>query len=78
MNLQSVRFYSRLTEINLSKVIGVQIGDTVMFNEEEYSVIWIYNNGNCEIRKKGPNRKVELVALSKLDVVNITKKKQPI
>jgi hypothetical protein len=56
----------------------VQIGDAVMFNEEEYNVIWIYNNGNCEIRKKGPNRKVELVALSKLDVVNITKKKQPI
>lgn len=38
-----------------------------MFKGEEYKVIWIYNNGTCEIKKNDPVGKVELVKYSELN-----------
>lgn len=42
------------------------IGSTVIFREEKYTVMWLYDNGTCEIKKKNALGKVELVSLSEL------------
>lgn len=41
------------------------IGSTVIFREEKYTVMWLYDNGTCEIKKNSLG-KVELVSLSEL------------
>jgi hypothetical protein len=47
----------------------VKNGNTVIFKGEEYKVIWIYNNGTCEIQKNDRGGKVELVAFSELTIL---------
>ncbi|HWO97694.1 MAG TPA: hypothetical protein VNM45_15445 [Bacillus sp. (in: firmicutes)] len=42
------------------------IGSTVIFRGEKYKVVWLYDNGTCEIKKKDSLGKVELVSLSEL------------
>lgn len=48
------------------------IGSTVIFKEEKYKVIWLYDNGTCEIKKKDSLGQVELVRLSELKIVEKT------
>jgi len=47
----------------------VRVGTVVLFKGEEYQVIWIYNNATCEIKKMDVLGKVELAAISELNVV---------
>ncbi|MBZ5751323.1 hypothetical protein [Metabacillus rhizolycopersici] len=42
------------------------IGSTVIFKGEKYKVIWLYDNGTCEIKKNDSLGQVELVRLSQL------------
>jgi hypothetical protein len=44
------------------------IGSTVIFKGEKYKVIWLYNNGTCEIKKNDSLGQVELVRLSELKI----------
>lgn len=44
----------------------VGIGSRVVFKGEEYKVIWLYQSGYCEIKKKSSLSIVELVSLSEL------------
>ncbi|WP_171016614.1 hypothetical protein [Pseudalkalibacillus caeni] len=48
----------------------MQKGTTVTYNDEEYVVLWIYNNGYCEIQKDLFT--VELVKLSEIDNIQET------
>ena len=47
----------------------MRVGTVVLFKGEEYQVIWIYNNATCEIKKMDVLGKVELAAISELNVV---------
>ncbi|MBZ5752746.1 hypothetical protein [Metabacillus rhizolycopersici] len=42
------------------------IGSSVMFKGEKYKIIWLYDNGTCEIKKKDSLGQVELVKISEL------------
>jgi len=44
------------------------IGSTVIFKGERYKVIWLYDNGNCEIKKKDSLGQVKLVRISELKI----------
>ena len=46
----------------------MKIGTNVIFNEENYKVRWLYDNGNCEIKKQDELGQVELVSLSELEI----------
>lgn len=46
----------------------MKIGTNVIFNEENYTVRWLYDNGNCEIKKQDGLEQVELVSLSELEI----------
>ena len=48
------------------------IGSTVIFKGEKYKVIWLYDNGTCEIKKKDSLGQVELVQLSELKIFEKT------
>ena len=50
----------------------MKIGTNVIFNEENYTVRWLYDNGNCEIKKQDRLEKVELVSLSELKILEKT------
>lgn len=44
----------------------IEIGSTVLFDNEKYRVMWIYESGFCEIRKIELYIKVELAELTDL------------
>ncbi|MBZ5751324.1 hypothetical protein [Metabacillus rhizolycopersici] len=44
------------------------IGSTVIFRNEKYKIIWLYDNGTCEIKKNDSLGQVELVRLSELKI----------
>ena len=46
----------------------MKIGTNVIFNEENYTIKWIYDNGNCEIKKQNGIGQIELVSLSELEI----------
>ncbi|MBY6037025.1 hypothetical protein KUV80_10180 [Fictibacillus nanhaiensis] len=46
--------------------MDIEVGSRVVYKGEEYEVLWIYENGNVEISKKGHHRKIELVQKSDL------------
>ncbi|WP_182007176.1 hypothetical protein [Priestia aryabhattai] len=46
----------------------MKIGCHVIFKEKDYIVLWIYNNGTCEIKEQDSLGKVKLVSLSELEV----------
>ena len=48
------------------------IGSTVRFKDEKYKVIWLYDNGTCEIKKNDSLSQVELVRLSELKIFKKT------
>ena len=50
----------------------LEIGTNVIFNGEDYTIRWLYDNGKCEIKKQDGLRQVELVSLSKLEVIENT------
>ena len=50
----------------------MKIGTNVTFNDENYTVRWLYDNGNCEIKKQDGLGQVELVSLSELKVFEKT------
>jgi hypothetical protein len=50
----------------------MRIGTNVIFNGENYTIRWLYNNGKCEIKKQNGSRQVELVSLSELEVIGKT------
>ena len=50
----------------------MRIGTNVIFNGENYTIRWLYNNGKCEIKKQNGSRQVELVSLSELEVIGTT------
>jgi len=50
----------------------MKIGTNVIFNEENYTVRWLYDNGNCEIKKQDGLGQVELVSLSELKLFEKT------
>ena len=50
----------------------MKIGTNVIFNEENYTVRWLYDNGNCEIKKQDRLEQVELVSLSELEIFEET------
>ncbi|MCM3720064.1 hypothetical protein [Fictibacillus phosphorivorans] len=48
----------------------IVVGSRVVYKGEEYHVVWVYENGNVEIAKKGQRTKIDLVPikyLNKLD-----------
>jgi len=47
----------------------MRVGTTVLFKGEEYQVVWIYNNATCEIKKMDVLDKVEIAAISELNVM---------
>jgi hypothetical protein len=50
----------------------MKIGTNVIFNEENYTVRWLYDNGNCEIKNQDRLGQVELVSLSELEIFEET------
>ncbi|WP_172463494.1 hypothetical protein [Priestia endophytica] len=46
----------------------MNIGSNVVFQEREYTIIWLYNNGNCEIKVQDVSGEVKLVPVSDLKV----------
>jgi hypothetical protein len=50
----------------------MKLGTNVIFKGENYTVRWLYNNGNCEIKKQDRLEKVELVPLSELKILEKT------
>jgi len=50
----------------------VKIGCNVIFKEKNYTVLWLYNNGTCEIKEQASLGKVKLVSISKLKVLKKT------
>ena len=50
----------------------MKIGTYVVFNGENYTIRWLYDNGKCEIKKQDGSRQVELVSLSELEVIGKT------
>lgn len=50
--------------------MDIEVGSRVVYKGVEYQVVWIYENGNVEIAKKGQQSKIDLVpknALKKID-----------
>ena len=50
----------------------LEIGTNVIFNGEDYTIRWLYDNGKCEIKKQDGLRQVQLVSLSELEVIENT------
>ncbi|MCQ6277375.1 hypothetical protein JMM81_21135 [Bacillus sp. V3B] len=50
----------------------IKVGTNVIFNEENYTVRWLYDNGNCEIKKQDGLGQVALVSLSELEAFEKT------
>ena len=50
----------------------MDIGSTVIFKGKNYKVIWLYDNGTCEIKKNDSLGQVELVQLSELKIFEKT------
>jgi hypothetical protein len=49
----------------------LKIGASVVFNRKNYKVYWLYASGYCEIREEGSSHKVELVPLSKIEIIEL-------
>ncbi|MBQ4870523.1 hypothetical protein IHQ11_29420 [Priestia megaterium] len=47
----------------------MKIGCNVIFKEKNYTVLWLYNNGTCEIKEEDSLGKVKLVSLSEIKVL---------
>ena len=47
----------------------MKIGCNVIFQEKNYTVLWLYNNSTCEIKEQDSLGKVKLVSLSELKVL---------
>lgn len=47
----------------------MEIGCNVIFKGKDYTVLWLYNNGTCEIKEQDSLGKVKLVSLSELKVL---------
>ncbi|WP_192885604.1 hypothetical protein [Priestia megaterium] len=47
----------------------MKVGCNVIFEEKNYTVLWLYNNGTCEIKEQDSLGKVKLVSLSELKVL---------
>jgi len=47
----------------------VKVGCNVIFEEKNYTILWLYNNGTCEIKEQDSLGKVKLVSLSELKVL---------
>lgn len=50
--------------------MDIEVGNRVVYKGVEYQVVWIYENGNVEIAKKGHQSKIDLVPkkdLTKID-----------
>ena len=50
----------------------MKLGTNVIFKGENYTVRWLYDNGNCEIKEQDGLGKVELVSLSELKIFEKT------
>jgi hypothetical protein len=50
----------------------MKIGTNVIFKEENYTVRWLYDNENCEIKKQDGLGQVQLVSLSELEIFEKT------
>jgi hypothetical protein len=48
----------------------IELGSIVIFDNDMYKVMWIYESGFCEIRKIDLYKKVELVELIDLKKSN--------
>ncbi|RAS91795.1 hypothetical protein A3863_04770 [Priestia endophytica] len=46
----------------------MKIGSNVVFQEKEYTIVWLYNNGKCEIKARDASGEIKLVSLSELQV----------
>jgi len=46
----------------------MKIGCHVIYKGKDYTVLWLYNNGTCEIKEQDSLGKVKLVSLSELEV----------
>ena len=51
------------------EVKWMEIGTNVIFNGEDYTIRWLYDNGKCEIKKQDGLKEVELVLLSELEII---------
>ena len=47
----------------------MKIGCHVIYKGKDYTVLWLYNNGTCEIKEHNSLGKVKLVSLSELEVL---------
>ncbi|SFH65324.1 hypothetical protein SAMN04487776_1605 [Priestia megaterium] len=50
----------------------MKIGCNVIFQEKNYTVLWLYNNSTCEIKEQDSLGKVKLVSVSELKVLKKT------
>ena len=50
----------------------MEIGTNVIFHGENYKVRWLYDSGNCEIKKQDGLGQVELVSISELEILEKT------
>ena len=48
------------------------IGTNVIFNGEDYTIRWLYDNGKCEIKKLDGLKEVKLVSLSDIETTGKT------
>jgi len=56
--------------INVRKEVEwMEIGTNVIFNGEDYTIRWLYDNGKCEIKKQDGLKEVKLVSLSDLEII---------
>ena len=50
----------------------MKIGTNVLFHGEQYTIRWLYENGNSEIEKQDRLGQVELVSLSEIEIFEKT------
>jgi len=50
----------------------MEIGTNVIFNGEDYTIRWLYDNGKCEIKKLDGLKEVKLVLLSDIETTGKT------
>lgn len=47
----------------------MKIGSIVRFEKEDYTVLWVYSNGKCEIQKNDRIAIIKLVSSSELHIL---------
>ncbi|RZT21606.1 hypothetical protein [Fictibacillus sp. BK138] len=50
--------------------MDIEVGSRVVYKGVEYQVVWIYENGNVEIAKKGYSSKIDLVPKNDLTIID--------